>query len=106
MSARDLLLQEEADHLALVVGLDLLAGDDDEVAAPRELDGFERTSEDVVVGDGDPAEPDPLGMVQQVLGRNGAIVRPVRVQMEVDRDPVATRQRSSSVGTARTATLA
>ena len=31
--ARDLTLEEEADHLALLVGLDLLAGDDDQIAA-------------------------------------------------------------------------
>ena len=39
------------------VGLDLLAGDDDQLAAARLLDRLERAAEDVVVGDGDRAEP-------------------------------------------------
>ena len=55
--ARDLALQEEADHLALPVGLHLLAGDHDQVAALGVVDRLERAAEDVVVGDGDRAEP-------------------------------------------------
>ncbi len=59
-AARDLLLEEEPDHLALAVGLDLLAGNDDQLSAPRELDRLERAAEGVVVGDRDPSEPDLL----------------------------------------------
>jgi hypothetical protein len=53
--SRDLLGQEEADHLALSVGLDLLAGDHRQRCVARELDSFERAAEDVVVGDRDRA---------------------------------------------------
>ena len=67
-AARDLLLQEEPDHLALAVGLDLLAGNDDEVAVARELDRLERAAERVVVGDRDRAEPDLLRVVEQLRG--------------------------------------
>ena len=87
--ARDLLLEEEADHLALAVGLDLLAGDDDQVARVRAIDGFERAAERVVVGDRDAAEPDLLRVVEQVLNRDRAVVRPVGVHVQVDGDPVA-----------------
>ena len=59
-------LEEEADHLALAVGLHLLARDDDQVAVARELDRLERAAEDVVVGDRDRAEPVRLGVVEQV----------------------------------------
>ena len=54
--ARDLVLEEEADHLALAVRLHLLAGDDDELAARRVVGCLERAAEDVVVGDRDRAE--------------------------------------------------
>ena len=64
-----------------------------EVAVARELDRLERAAEDVVVGDGDPAEADLLGVVEEVLGRDRAVVRPVRVHVEVDRDPVAVGER-------------
>ncbi len=65
-AARDLLLEEEADDLALVVGLHLLARDHDQVAAAGELDRLERAAEHVVVGDRDPTEPDRLGVVDEV----------------------------------------
>ena len=99
-AARDLLLEEEPDHLALVVGLDLLARDDDEVAIAGELDRLERSAEHVVVGDRDAAEPDRLGVVDELLGRDRAVVRPVRVHVEVDRDPVAACERVDVLGRA------
>ena len=92
-AARDLLLEEEPDHLALAVGLHLLARDDDQVAVARELDRLERAAEDVVVGDRDPAEPDRLRVVDEVPGRDRAVVRPVRVHVQVDHDPVAVGER-------------
>ncbi len=88
-AARDLLGEEEPDHLALVVCLDLLARDDDEVAALRLLDGFERAAEHVVVGDRDRAEPLRLRVVEQLVHRHRAVVRPVRVHVQVAQDPVA-----------------
>ena len=87
--ARDLLLQEEADHLALVVGLHLLARDHDQLPLASELDDLERSAEDVVVGDGDRPEPLGLGVVDERLRLDRAVVRPVRVHVEIDGDPVA-----------------
>ena len=93
MPARDLLGQEEADHLALAVGLDLLAGDHDQVPAAGELDGLERAAEDVVVGDGDRAEAlrPPRGRAGPPPGR--AVARPGGVQVEVGEDPVPVGER-------------
>ena len=91
--ARDLLRQEEADHLALVVGLDLLARDHDQLAVARELDRLERAAEDVVVRDGDRAEALRLGVVDERLRLDRAVVRPVRVHVEIDDDPVAVAER-------------
>ena len=86
-------MQEEADHLALAVGLDLLAGDDDEVAAARLLDGLERAAERVVVGDRDRAEALRLGVVEQLVDLDRAVVRPRRVHVQVAEDPVAVGER-------------
>src|SRR5262249_31661120 len=87
-----LLLEEEADHLSLAVGLDLLARDYDEITIAGRLYRLERAAEHVVVGHGDPAEPDALGVIEKVLDLDRAVVRPARVQMQVDRDPVAIRE--------------
>ena len=87
--ARDLLVQEEADHLALAVRLHLLAADDDDVAVARELDDLLRAGEDVVVGDRDRAEAFGLRVLEQQLGRDPAVVRRARVHVQVDDDPVA-----------------
>src|SRR3546814_6643392 len=46
--ARNLLLQEQADHLSLALGLHLLAGNHQEAAVASELDRLERAAEDVV----------------------------------------------------------
>ena len=56
-AAGDLLAEEQADHLAVAVGLHLLARDHDQLAAAGELDRLERAREHVVVGDRDRAEP-------------------------------------------------
>ena len=101
--ARDLLVEEEPDHLALVVGLDLLAGNHDQLAAAGELDRLERAAEDVVVGDGDGSEPFGLGVLDQRLRLDRAVVRPVRVHVEVDDDPVAVGERVASRGGAERA---
>ena len=76
MPARDLLVQEEPDHLALVVRLHLLAGDHDQVAPARLLDRLEGAAEDVVVGDRDRAEALRLGVVEQLVHLDRAVVRP------------------------------
>ena len=60
---------------------------------PRELDRLEGAAEDVVVGDGDRAEALGLGVVEQRLRLDRAVVRPVRVHVEVDDDPVAVAER-------------
>ena len=92
-AARDLLAQEEADHLALAAGLDLLAGDHDHAAAARALGRLESAAEDVVVGDGDRAEPFRLGVVEQLVHLDRAVVRPVRVHVQVGDDPLAAGER-------------
>ena len=86
-AAGDLLAEEEADHLALRVRLDLLAGDDDQLAVAGALDGLERAAEDVVVGDGDRAEAFRLGVVEQLVDLDRAVVRPGRVHVQVGDDP-------------------
>ena len=86
-AARDLALEEEADHLALLVGLDLLAGDDDQVAIASLVEDLERAAEDVVVGDRDRAEPLGLGVVDELGRVDGAVERPRRVHVEVGDDP-------------------
>ena len=103
MPARDLLAEEEADHLALAVGLHLLARDHDQVAAACELDGLERAAEDVVVGDRDRAEPFRLGMVDQRGRLDRAVVRVARVHVQVDDDPVAVGERLGLVTPRRAA---
>ena len=92
-AAWDLLVEEEPDHLALVVGLHLLARNHDQLAPARELDRLERAGEDVVVGDGDRSEPLRLGVVDERLRLDRAVVRPVRVHVQVDDDPVAVAER-------------
>ena len=87
--AWNLLVEEQSDHLALVVGLHLLARNHDQLAAPGQLDGFEGPAEDVVVGHRDRPEPFLLGVVDQPLRLDRAVVRPLRVHVEVDDDPVA-----------------
>ena len=61
--------------------------------AARELDRLLRAAEHVVVGDGDGAEPDLLCRVEQLRCGDAAVVRPGRVGVEVDRDPLAIGQR-------------
>ena len=71
----------------------------------RELDRLERAAEDVVVGHGDAAEPDRLGVVEQILGGDRAVVRPLGMEVEVDSDPLAIRERIDGLA-ARSAALA
>ena len=92
-AAWDLLLQEETDHFALLVGLDLFAGDDDEVPAARLLDRLEGAAECVVVGDRDRTETLLLGVVEQLVDLDRAVVRPARVHVQVAEDPVALGER-------------
>ena len=95
--AGDLLAEEEPDHLALAVGLHLLARDHDQVAIAGELDRLEGAGEDVVVGDRDRAEALLLGVIDQRPRVDRAVVRPVGVHVQVDHDPVALAE-ATSVG--------
>ena len=90
---RNLLREEEPDHLALAVGLHLFARNHGQVAVARELDRLERAAEHVVVGDCDRAEPDRLGLIEHVLDLDRAIARPRGVQVEVDEDPLPVGER-------------
>ena len=69
-----------------------------EVAAARALGGLERAAEDVVVGDGDRPEPFGLCVVDQVVDLDRAVVRPRRVHVEVDDDPVLVLERRARRG--------
>ena len=102
-STRDLLVQEEPDDLAVAIGLDLLAGDHDEVVAARGLDRLERPREDVVVGHRDRAEALSLRMGDERRGLDRAVVRVVRVHVEVDDDPVAVGEGLGLVASGRSA---
>ena len=86
-SARDLLPEEEADHLSLVVGLHLLARDHDEVPPARQLDRLEGTAKDVVVRDGDRSQALRLGVVDERPRIDRAVVRPVGMHEDVADEP-------------------
>ena len=58
-----------------------------------ELLRLERAAEAVVVGDRDRAEADRLGVVEEILDRDRAVVRVRRVHVQVDRDPRAAGER-------------
>src|SRR3954462_521931 len=73
--ARDLVLDEEADHLALVGGLDLLG--DDHLDAVGALARGERARDLVVVGHGDGAEAARLRRLEQRVDRRRAVGRVV-----------------------------
>ena len=90
-AARDLLAQEEPDHLALALRLHLLARDDGQAAAARELDRLLRSAEHVVVGDRDRSEPDLLGVRR--AGR-----RPGRCSRGTTTCACAGRPRSTPIG--------
>ena len=92
-AAGDLLLEEQTDHFALTVGLDLLAWNHHELGVSRRLHGLERAAEDVVVGHRDAAEADLLRVLDELVGRDRAVVRPLGVKVQVDGDPVAIGER-------------
>ncbi len=91
-AARDLLLDEEADHLALAGGLDLLADDDLDAEALGLLARLERAGDLVVIGDGDRAQALLARGRQQHLDRRGAVAAVVRVHVQVDVDERAVAQ--------------
>ena len=70
-AARDLLLDEEADHLSLVRGLDLLGHD--HLDPLRALARLERARDLVVVGDRDRAQAALLRRLEQHVHRRRAI---------------------------------
>ena len=88
-AARDLLVEEEADDLALAVvftsspGMTTRsrsrAGSTASRAPPKTLWSVTAM----------PPRPDRLGVVEQILGRDRAVVRPVGVEVEVESDPLA-----------------
>jgi hypothetical protein len=99
---RDLVLEEEPDHLP-GIALHLLAGDDDEWAVPRELDCLLRAREDVVVRDGDRSETLGLRVVEERLDGDGAVVRVLGVHMEVAEDERAVGEGIAARGRAAAA---
>ena len=97
---RDLLLEEQPDHLALLGRLHLLG--DDHLDSPhllRHLARRQRTGDLVVVGDRDRAEAALPRGLQQHLDRGRAVRRVVGVHVEVDVD----RATASRAGAARPA---
>src|SRR3954453_22729801 len=85
--ARDLLLEEQPDHLALLGRLDLLGHDHlDAPGLLRQLPCRERARDLVVVGDRDRAQSPLLRGLKEHLDGRRAIGRVVRVHVEVDVD--------------------
>ena len=89
--ARDLLLDEQADHLALLGGLHLLA--DDHLDAVRLRPRLVGAGDLVVVGDRDRTEPAAARLRQQHLDRRRAVVGVVGVHVQIDVDQRSRRQR-------------
>ena len=86
-AARDLLLDEEPDHLALVRGLDLLRHD--HLDALRALARLQRARDLVVVRDRDRAQAALLRRLEQHVHRRGAVGRVVGVHVQVAVDELA-----------------
>ena len=90
-AARDLLLEEEADHLALFGGHHLLGDDHLDVAhLRRDAARLQRPGYLVVVGDRDRPEAAVAGGLEQDLDRRRAIGRVIGVHVQVDLDQRAT----------------
>ncbi len=89
--ALDLLLEEEPDDLTFL-RLDLLAGNDHELAVAGKLEGLLGSGEDVVVGDRDRTEPLCLRVVEEVGDRHRAVVRVIRVHVQVGEDERPVRE--------------
>ena len=95
----DLLLEEEADHLALLGGLHLLGDDHLDVAhLGGDLARLQRAGDLVVVGDRDRAEAAVAGGLQQHLDRGRAVGRVVGVHVQVDLDQLAAASRARTSG--------
>ena len=91
--ARDLLLEEQPDHLALTVRLHLLAGDHDEVAARAASTASRAPPKTLWSVTAMPPRPIPSACSTSSSGGDGAVVRPLRVHVEVDGDPLAVGER-------------
>ena len=85
--AGNLALEEEADHFALIRGLHLFTGNDDDVVAARRVHRLERAAEHVVIGDRDCADSLVFGVVHKLRRINAAIEGPRRVHVQVGDDP-------------------
>ena len=81
---RDVLVDEQADHLALIGGLDLLRDDHLDPVRPRRR--LVSASDDVVVGHGDRTQTAGLRGLEQHVDRRGAVRRVVGVHVQVDID--------------------
>ena len=90
--ARDLLLDEEADDLALVGGLDLLADDHLDAVLGGLGARLERAGDLVVVGHRDRPEAALAGGREQHVDRRHAVVRVVGVHVQVDVDHAPLRE--------------
>ena len=89
----DLLLEEEADHLALLGGLHLLGDDHLDVVHPLgDPPRLQRPGDLVVVGDRDRPEAAVAGRLQQHLDRGRAVAGVVGVHVQVDLDQRPRRQ--------------
>ena len=91
-AAGDLALQEEPDHLALASVFTSSPGITISSTALRVVDGLERAAEDVVVGDGDRAEPFRLRVVDELGRVDRAVVRPRGVHVQVGDRSMAGRR--------------
>ena len=101
--ARDLLLDEEADHLALRRGLDLLGDDHLDAVLLRLGARVERAGDLVVVGHRDRAEALLARGGEQHVDRRGAVVGVVGVHVQVDVDQLARRQPRAHLAVGRAA---
>ena len=96
--ARDLLLDEEADHLALVGGLDLLGDDHLDAVLGGLLAGVQGAGDLVVVGHRDRAEADVARGRQQDVHGGRAVVGVVGVHVQVDLDQLALGEPGADLG--------
>ena len=96
--ARDLLVDEEADDLALVGGLDLLADDHLDAVLGGLGARVVRAGDLVVVGDRDRAQADVAGGGEQHVDRRRAVVGVVGVHVQVDLDQLALRDPRADLG--------
>ena len=96
---RDLLVQEEPDHLALALGLHLFAGDHDR-APGRGASSTASCAPANTLWSVTAIAPSPSAsrMVEELGDGDRAVVRPARVHVQVGDDPVAVGERVGRAG--------